>query len=189
MKKISPILKEKIIFGGKTFEIVSQQLRGAKKPIEIARRAPGVRLIIINGRNMLITKEYRYELGEYDYRLPGGKVFDSLKEYKEAISRKSDILKCAVEAAKKECIEETGIIARSVKLFQASKAGLTVVWDLFYFIVDDFEMSSRGQRLEHDEIIHPEWKTFEEVRKLCLNNKIQEDRTVGILLRFLLKKN
>ena len=189
MRKISPILKEKIIFEGKTFEIASQQLRGAKKPIEIARRAPGVRLIIIDGMNMLITKEYRYELGEYDYRLPGGKVFDSLKEYKESISKKSDILKCAIKAAKKECLEETGVIAKSVKLFQASKAGLTVAWDLFYFIVDDFELSRHGQKLEHDEIIHPEWKTFWEVRKLCLNNKIQEDRTVGILLRFLLKNN
>jgi len=136
---------------------------------------------------MLITKEYRYELGEYDYRLPGGKVFDSLKEYREAISKKSDILKCAIKAAKKECLEEAGIIAKSAKLFQASKAGLTVAWDLFYFIVDDFKLSRQGQRLEHDEIIHPEWRIFKEVKELCLDNKIQEDRTAGVLLRFLLK--
>lgn len=188
MKKINLIVKEKILFEGKTFEILNRHFKG-NRVIEIARRSPGVRLIIIKYKKMLLTKEFRYELDKYDYRLPGGKVFDTLKEYRQAIRKKANILKCAREAAKKECLEETGLILKKIKLFQISKAGLTVDWDLFYFIVDDFVLSKQGQKLEHGEIIHPEWKTFDEVKELCLNNKVTEDISVGILLKFLLNSN
>jgi len=181
-----PSGKEKIIFEGSIFEIVKQPMKiGNKiKEFEFARRSPGIRLIIFKDRKLLLTKEFRPELNDYDYRLPGGKVFDTLKEYREALESKKDILKFAIEAAKKECIEEAGIKAKSIKLFQIAKAGSTVVWDLFYFIVDDFEKTIK--KLEKGEIVFPEWKIFEEAKQMCLDNKIKEDRSVGVLLRFLL---
>ena len=138
---------------------------------------------------MLLTKEYRYELQDYDYRLPGGKVFDELKYYKKALKNNSNIQKFALEAAKKECLEETGLAVKKIKHFITSNAGLTVQWDMFYFIVEDFEISPSGQELEESEEIYPEWKTFEEVKKLCLNGKIKEYRSVGIILSYLLKNN
>ena len=179
---------EKVLYRGKSFEIVSQKLKTNDKVIglEIARRSPGVRLIIIKGKKILLTREYRYELKGYDYRLPGGKVFDSLKDYEIALKTESNILKHATNAAKKECLEETGLIAKNIRHFHSSKAGLTVEWDLFYFIVDDFTKYKGGQQLGHGEEIYPVWATFKEALKLCLNAKVQEDRSVGILLRFLL---
>ena len=182
---------EELLFEGKTFEIVKKNFISGKKSfiIELARRSPGVRLIIIKGDKMLITKEFRFELNEYDYRLPGGKVFDSLKEYKEMLANDSDILKHATAAAKKECLEETGLIAKNIKHLLTANAGLTVKWDLFYFIVDDFEENEKGQQLEFDEEIYVEWKTFDEVRELCLNDKIGEYRSVGVILAYLLKNN
>ncbi len=176
---------EQIVYEGKTFEIVKKKMRGEGKAfaIEIARRSPGVRLIITKEGKILLTKEYRYELKGYDYRLPGGKVFDSLREYREAIASGEEMLAFAVKAAKLECGEETGLIAKSARHFHTSVAGLTIQWDLFYFIVDDFEEGD--QKLGKHEIIHPEWKTFEEAKKLCLDGGISEDRSVGVLLRFL----
>jgi len=58
-------------------------MKGGDKEVvfETARRAPGVRLIIVRDGQMLITREFRNELDDYDYRLPGGKVFDTLDEY------------------------------------------------------------------------------------------------------------
>lgn len=48
---------------------------------KLVRRPPGVRAIIINENNqILLSKEFRYELNTFDYRLPGGKVFDSIKK-------------------------------------------------------------------------------------------------------------
>ncbi|MEI6117757.1 MAG: hypothetical protein WCP92_00380 [bacterium] len=60
---------------------------------EIAKRSPGVRLIICDGDKILITNEFRKEVNTDDYRLPGGKVFDTLKEYNE---HKNDIEKYAL---------------------------------------------------------------------------------------------
>ena len=187
MKKPDKIIREEVVFEGKIFEIVHRHFSGSKRMVEVARRAPGVRLIITKGSKMLITKEFRYELNDYDYRLPGGKVFDTLNEYRYALGKKRNMIECAIAAAKKECLEETGLIAKRIKLFHVSKAGLTVNWDLFYFIIDEFDKNKHGQQLEHHEIIYPEWKTFKEVKQLCLKNQIKEDRTVGMLLKFLLK--
>ena len=102
---------------------------------------------------------------------------------------KKNILNHAIEAAKKECIEETGLIIKKIKHFITSNAGLTVQWDLFYFIVYEVEQNKTGQHLEYGEEIYPEWKTFDEVKQLCLNDKIKEYRSVGVILSYLLKNN
>lgn len=180
---------EKILFEGRTFELVKKSYsRGAKTAeIEIARRSPGVRLIISNKNKMLLIKEFRYELNGYDYRLPGGKVFDTLKEYKEALINGVKIEKEAAEAAKKECLEETGLIAKKIKFYRKANAGLTVFWDLFYFIVDGFEVNESGQALEYHEEIYPEWKAFGEVKRLCLKDQIKEYRSVGVIMSYLME--
>ncbi len=82
LKKDGP---EKVVYKGRILEIVEQPMRlGDKKmTFEMARRAPGVRLIIADTsrQKILLTKEYRYEFEDYDYRLPGGKVVDTLEEF------------------------------------------------------------------------------------------------------------
>ncbi len=57
---------------------------------------------------------------------------------------------------------------------------------MYYFLVDDFDERDGGQNLEDGEVIYPEWKTFDETVDMCMNGEIKEDRTVGVLLRFLL---
>ena len=190
MNKPNQLGKEKIVYEGKTFQIIRRYIKTKKIKfeLEIARRSPGVRLIIIKKNKVLLTKEFRPELNKYDYRLPGGKVFDTLKEYKQSINKKQNLIGAAKRAAEKECVEETGIIPKNIKLFQISKAGLTVEWDLFYFIVEDFRQNNKSQELEQDEIIYPEWKTFNQAKEFCLNGKIKEDRSVGVLLKFLSNK-
>ena len=178
---------EEIVYKGKIFEVVKQPMKTGDKEIvfEIARRAPGTRLIIIKDNKILITKEFRNEINGYDYRLPGGKVFDTLDEYEKHLEE--DIMPHAIEAAKKECREETGLIARNIKHFTTTHAGATVVWDLFYFIIDDFEEISTGQTLETGEDIDFDWYTFDGVKELCKNGNISEDRTLGVLFKFFLQ--
>lgn len=177
---------EKIEYKGKIFEIIKQPMKiGGKKIIfEIARRSPGVRLIIVKGNQILITKEYRSELNDYDYRLPGGKVFDTLDEYN--LNRDTDMLSFTVDAAKRECREETWLVVKNIRHFATSVAGATVKWNLEYYIIDEFEENTSGQNLEDGEIISVEWKSFEEVRELCKQWRISEDRTIWILFRFFL---
>lgn len=179
---------EKIVYSGKIFQVVEQPMTcdDCNKVFELARRSPGTRLIIIKDNKILITKEFRGEHNKIDYRLPGGKVFDTLEEYQKHLDK--DLLPFAEAAAKKECLEETGLLPKNIKHFTTSKAGATVDWDLYYFIVNDFEEHKEGQHLEMGENIEMEWKTFEEVKKLCVQGLINEDRTVGVLFKFFLQQ-
>lgn len=181
---------EKIVYEGNVFEVVNQPLKIGERvfDFESVRRAPGVRLIIIRNRNVLLTKEYRMEFDGFDWRLPGGRVFDSLKEYREGMEKEEDIMPHAIAAARKECLEETGLIVKKMSHYHTSQCGVTVKWDLIYFVVTESKESPDGQQTEEGEIIYPEWKPFYEVKKMCINGDIKEDRTASVLLRFLSKE-
>ncbi len=167
-----------VLYQGKIIEVIQDGKR------EFARRSPGTRLLIVKDNQILLTKEYREELKDFDYRLPGGKVFDTLTEYNQFIESGNDILIIAQEAAIKEAREEVGIEAIDIKYIWTSVCGATIVWDLYYFLVSQFtELES--QTLEEGENINPVWFTYEETKQLALSEKMQEDRSVAVLLRFL----
>jgi 8-oxo-dGTP pyrophosphatase MutT (NUDIX family) len=180
--------REKVttLFKGKIIEVIEKDVGGRK--FEIARRSPGVRLIIRDWEKILLTKEYRHEHNSHDYRLPGGKVFDTLEEFNEKLENNENLNSYAETAAKNECKQETGLIAKSIQPLTISKAGATVERDLHYFLVNDFEKNEKGQELEEWENITTEWKTLEEAKNLCLDWSIKEDRSVWILLKYLLNQ-
>ncbi|MBT3720795.1 NUDIX domain-containing protein [archaeon] len=188
MSKFLPNGPERIVYSGKHFEVIKKPMISGdiKVDFEIARRCPGVRLILVKEDKILLTKEYRAELEDYDYRLPGGKVFNSLEKYNAARTSGKNILKFALSAAKNECLEETGHIIKELKHIHTAKAGATIEWDLFYFIVNKFEKNLSGQKLEQGEEIEPVWKSLEETKTMCLNGQIKEDRTIGVLLKYIL---
>lgn len=183
---------ETVVYQGKILEVVQQQIQTGEREItiEFARRAPGTRLIIPtpNG-NLLMTKEYRRELNGWDYRLPGGKVFDRLTDYNQALAANEDMIKLAETAAKKEALEEVGIDVEDLTHFATSKCGATVEWDLLYFVVNRYQERSSGQELEHGEVISVEELSLDEVKRLCLEGGMQEERSAAILLRYLHQQN
>lgn len=80
------------------------------KTFEKARRAPGTRLIIPVGEDsILLTKEYRQEVDGYDFRLPGGKVFDSLEEYNSFLQSDEDIIVPATKKQKKKLSKKSDL--------------------------------------------------------------------------------
>ncbi len=176
---------EKIVYQGKIIEVVekTREVKGKEKSFEFARRSPGVRLIIPTEGGILMTKEFRYELSDYDYRLPGGKVFDTLAEYNAFLEKGDDMAIAAQNAAIKEAKEEVGIDVKDISYLHTSVCGATVVWDLFYFVVNQFEKST--QALEEGEVIEVETISTEEVRRMCLNGKMSEERSALVLLRYL----
>ncbi len=178
------ILKEKIVFQWKIVEVVHQLVKidWHELVFEIAKRSPGVRLIICDKNKILLTKEYRTEHKWYDYRLPGGKVFDTLAEYNK---NKKDIKKYALVAAKRECEEEVGLVPKSPKLYYISTAWATIEWDLYYYIVKKFTTHVKWQQLELGEYIDVEWKTKKEIFALIKKWAMHEDRSVGVLMRYL----
>ncbi len=180
--------KGEIVYQGKMIEVIQQKVSfgEVEKTFEFARRAPGVRMLVISPeKKVLITKEYRREVDGWDYRLPGGKVFDSLVEYNEFLESGKDILRAAESAAIKEAKEEAGMEVINLKHMATSHCGATVEWNLYYFLVTKFEDLGE-QDLELGEDIELTWQSFDEVKKLCLSGAIQEDRTVAVLLRYLM---
>ncbi len=176
---------EKITYRGKIIEVVEKEVdrKGRKIIFEIARRAPGTRIIIAKNDQILLTREYRHEIDGYDYRLPGGKVYDLLEDYNNALRDGVDIAEAAKAGAKKEAFEEAGIEANEITFFHKSICGATVVWDLFYYVVTDFKEA--GQHLEEDEEIQVEWVHKDKVRKMCIDGTVSEERSALVLLRYI----
>lgn len=171
---------ENIKYRGKIIEVIEES--HGNKIFEKARRSPGVRALIVKDNNILLSREFRYELNDYDYRLPGGKVFDTLNDYSNHLNE--DLTKYADKAVVKECYEEVGLNVKNPKLIKVSKAGATIEWDLYYYLIEDFEYDV--QHLEDGEDITFNWYSLSEVEKFCLQDKIKEDRSVAVILRYVI---
>lgn len=132
----------------------------------------------------MLTKEFRRELQGYDYRLPGGKVFDRLAEFEAFRKSGADILDAARAKAKAEAAEEAGIAVDAVEFYKKSTLGATVEWDLYVFVADSWRQSQ--QALEDGEQIDDvSWYDFANVKKMILNGSMREERIALILLQWL----
>ena len=180
-------MTEKIYAAGKMFELVhATQPDG--RVFEIARRAPGVRVIIADkiAKKLLLTKEFRRELNAYDFRLPGGKVFDSLAEFEAFRKTGNDIIVPSSAKAKAEAAEEAGMAVDTVTFYKKSTLGATVEWDLYVFEASDFTDHADGQSLEEGEQIDDVgWYDFADVEQMILRGDMQEDRVALIVLRWI----
>lgn len=156
---------------------------------KLVRRPPGIRAIIINENNqILLSKEFRYELDTFDYRLPGGKVFDTIEEYQKSLTDNT-LEENVLKTVTKEVQEEVGLIIHNPNLIKVSHDGASVEWDLYYFEIKEYEISAQGNHLEENEFVSGySFYSFDEIIKLCQENKIHEDRSVGVLLTYILKK-
>lgn len=184
MKK--PAGNQDIFARGRLFELV-HEVQPDGRVFEVARRAPGVRVIIADrdNRKLLLTREFRKELSEWDYRLPGGKVFDSLEDYEAHRASGEDIIGIAEAKAIGESLEEAGIEVDSAELFKKSTLGATVEWDLYIFEAGNWRLA-KSQRLEAGErIVTDNWFSYDEVRQMILNGQMQEERIALILLQWL----
>ena len=184
---------EKIVYQGKIVELIQFPVssNGKENIFEKARRSPGVRLIIETpDGQFILSREKRHELNlEEDLRLPGGKVFDSLEEYNIFLSNQKEdkeILIKAKEAAIKEAIEEAGIKPTEIEFLAISKCGATMEWDLYYFVVKKYEEVERNLKdTELMEIMGTIELNAEQLRKAALSSRMQEDRSVAVILKYL----
>lgn len=180
-------MSEQIFARGKLFELV-HVAQPDGRVFEVARRAPGARVIIADLalKKVLLTKEFRQELQSYDFRLPGGKVFDSLAEYEQFRQSDPDIIEAAALKAKAEAQEEAGIAVEGIKFFKKSTLGATVEWDLYVFEATNWSAHEDGQSLEDGEQVEAvEWYDFVRVEHMILRGEMQEERIALILLQWI----
>ena len=175
-----------------TMWVAEQSVRPDGRIFERVVRAPGSRILVIKDGTLLLNREKRGELGgAVDYRLPGGKVFDTNEAYQAYWESGSDIVDASRESIAKEALEEAGVVVDPAKLeyLGADVLGATVAWDLHYWLATDFTMHTAGAQFhesEADEIEGSVWLTFAEVKKLVLDpKKFSESRSVAAILRYI----
>lgn len=161
-----------------------------EKGFEKAIRPPGVRLILQNTEGkLLITKEFRREQGKHDFRLPGGKVFDNLDSYLEIRENKEKLYQAVLSAGNLEAKQEAGIDQiKNLEILSKSVAGASIEWDLYYLTGEIKEIGNQeldGDEKEHG--IEVGLYSGEEVLEMLKSGQISEDRSVGVLFRYLLK--
>lgn len=191
-------MSDKVLYRGKLFQILSRskesriQVDGEEVSknltFELVRRPPGVRAIIQRDGKVMLNKEYRYEIEDWDYRLPGGKVFDRLEDFEKAIEEHKVEEGIYGKLAEEVC-EEADIKVKDFRLFGVSGCGMTVEWDLYYFVIEDFEIlpsfySGKKQKSEYEYISH-QWVGFDEIKKLILSGKFREDRSISMLCKYM----
>jgi 8-oxo-dGTP pyrophosphatase MutT (NUDIX family) len=156
---------------------------------EKASRSPGTRIIIYDEINdqILLSQEYRPELGETDYRLPGGKVRDKIRDWDE-IKDRPDVLSLIGQACMKEAREEVGMEVENIELFtNFGSGGPTIGWDLYYFVATKFKALGK-QQLETEEDIKAMWVSSAQAAVICLSGQMREGRSVAALSQFLYQK-
>lgn len=182
--------KFEVVYRGKMFEIVTWEGKPGKM-FESAARAPGVRLLIETQKDgesaLLMTRELRREALGWDFRLPGGKVFDTLAELDMHRESGADILPIAEEKAKQEGKEEAGILGGEYTFLETATAGASAEWDLHYFLVSNATFGAQELEEESGEIETVVLLASEIFEKL-VNREIREGRSADMLWNWLAKK-
>jgi 8-oxo-dGTP pyrophosphatase MutT (NUDIX family) len=126
-------------------------------------------------------------LDAYDWRLPGGKVVDTLDEYLSILDSWIAIEPFVLEAASKEAQEEIGLQIIDQEIFTKKICGATMEWDLWYVLVSDFNWLESWRNEEDGEIIDGHQRfSYEEIKDMIADSSIQEWRTAAVLAQIVL---
>ena len=147
-------------------------------------RPPGTRLIALRDNKILLNKEHRLETDGFDWRLPGGKVFDTFEEYEQFLGKQVPTEKI-IEGARKELQEEAHLDTKNLEIFDRSICGSSVEWDLYYVVAKDTTDFQLENHNEGEEIEEHRWCTFEEIEHMCKSGEINEGRSAAVLIKFI----
>ncbi len=188
--KMKPVFT--VAYQGQMFQVVTWEGKPGVT-FEAAVRAPGVRLLIETEKDerkaLLMTKEIRREAGGADYRLPGGKVFDTLTELNAHQERGDDIAPTALAAAEKEGREEAGIQSGNFVPLGISKAGASVEWDLHYYLVTNVTLGKQELEEHEQGDIETVVLSPKEIFEKLTNGDIKEGRSAEKLWVWLAQNN
>ena len=154
----------------KVFHETVEVTPGKTDTFEYIWRIDGTRSIVVNNANqILLTREYRHELQDYDWRLPGGKL-DYVGEP-------------IIQAASRELKEETGITAKNWRYLWATAPDATIRFRRHFLVASDIAIGA--QDLDEGEEISLSWFSHAAVKELALTGQIREEISALSILRYI----
>lgn len=164
--------KAKCVFQGVIFDVYQweQELyNGTTTTFELIREKPAVQVIATTkDNNIIMLKEIQPHRTEYGFSLIGGGC-DSYDEI-------------PVECAKRELLEETGMICENIELYKTTSAGGKLDYQVHYFIAHNCE-KIQEQKLDGGEKIEIIKVSFEEFLENCEHKTFRNPYFADLLFR------
>lgn len=164
-----PVNDHELVFAGKNFKVFHEHVTarsGARELHEYVWRTDGARIIALSGDAILMSREYRHELGAFDWRLPGGKV---------------DPGESPEDAARRELREETGCSASEWEFLWSTTPDSTVRYRRHFFVATGIQMGTPSR--DDGEEIATTWMPIEQACQLALAGEIREEISALAVLR------
>lgn len=173
-------------YSGRLFEVRVGEIPGDEfgRTFEYLFRPPGVRMLVVDDQErLLLTREYRDDIGAFDIRVPGGKVVDTI-EAANGLDETS-LPSLVTGAADRELREEAGLTCSSWTTLHCAPAGSSIQWDLWFVRGHDPQALPGGAEPEPGEIIQPFWVPLDEAQRLAIEGSVSEDRSAMAILRLI----
>lgn len=158
------------VFRGRNFIVRQEDVQlpsGEVETHEHVWRTDGTRIVAFNDDGqVLLTHEYRHELGERDWRIPGGKIDPG--EQPEV-------------AARREFREETGYEAKTFRYLWASTPDSTVRYQRYFFMATGLTEVGAEHDAGEDLTVH--WVGLDEACEKALRGEVREEISALALLR------
>lgn len=168
MDKKEKTIKSETIYEGRIINVKKDEVlcpNGEKSIREVVTHHGGVGILIKIDDKFIIERQYRYALDEELYELPAGKL------------EKGEI---PLEAAKRECLEETGY--RPLEMIHLGDMSPTCGYSTeiihFYYCPKSVKES---RHLDSDEVIDLMYLSLEEIEQLIKDNKIIDSKILAVL--------
>lgn len=169
-------VKENLLYKGKILDLYVDDVKcpnGNLTKREIINHCPGVGILVVNEKGILLERQFRYAYGEEILEIPAGKV-----EQNENI----------VQAAIRELKEETGCECNEMTFLGSIYPSTGYTNEIIHLFLAKSNVFT-NQNLDEDEFIEWNFYSLEDVLTMIEDGKIKDAKTISAIYFYLHKKH